>query len=425
MNLGFFREEVSRYERRVKKIRENPDPTKPKSNILYYELERDARKAQIEAWEKGVPFATGLYPPVILRAMGFEVFDGVMAADRTHGERAAKYFNDVRKFGLPEAVCDRTSIVIPMVLNEDCPKPSFIVSCNWECENIPLGNNYLAHHLDIPLYYLDVPFDRDDYSLDYVTDQFGELIEFAENNVPGVKYQEEKLIELQEYEKEWHDCYKEIYELRKRTPCPIAGREAFREPRWPCLYPEPARMVEYMKAYRDDLFEMADKGISAVAEEKLRVMWAISGPFYADPFKFLEERGVSIPYWHIGAGSRISGCVYPYYGDETEYGRKLTPLEEEARIINCSAWGGLGDRWIEDTLFICRDLKIDAIIYFQQWGCTVSHNLGRIVADSAETELGIPTLLVEGRMLIEETFDRRQFEERLGDFVDLCIEQKH
>jgi len=69
-------------------------------------------------------------------------------------------------------------------------------------------------------------------------------------------------------------------------------------------------------------------------------------------------------------------------------------------ILNCSAWGGLGDSWIEDTLYICRDLNIDAIIYFQQWGRTVSHNLGKLVADSSEKELGIPTLLVEGRMLV-------------------------
>ena len=169
----------------------------------------------------------------------------------------------------------------------------------------------------------------------------------------------------------------------------------------------------------------AEKGVGTVSEEKLRVMWAISGPFYSDPFRFLEERGVSVPYWHIGAGSRISGCRYPNYGDESEYGRKLTPLEEEARILNCSAWGGLGDRWIEDTLYICRDLNIDAIIYFQQWGCTVSHNLGKLVADSSEKELGIPTLLVEGRMLVEETFDQRQFEEMLEDFVDICIKYKY
>lgn len=41
------------------------------------------------------------------------------------------------------------------------------------------------------------------------------------------------------------------------------------------------------------------------------------------------------------------------------------------------------------------------------------------MADSSEKELGIPTLLVE------ETFDQRQFEEMLEDFVDICIKHKY
>lgn len=91
----------------------------------------------------------------------------------------------------------------------------------------------------------------------------------------------------------------------------------------------------------------AEKGVGTVSEEKLRVMWAISGPFYSDPFRFLEERGVSVPYWHIGAGSRISGCRYPNYGDESEYGRKLTPFEEEAGSSTARPgvdWGTAGQR---------------------------------------------------------------------------------
>ncbi len=166
---------------------------------------------------------------------------------------------------------------------------------------------------------------------------------------------------------------------------------------------------------------MADKGMGAVKEEKLRVMWGVSGPFFADPFRFLEEKGVSIPYWHIGEGSRFSGAHFPFYGDESEYGRKLSPLEDEARMFNSSAWGGLGKRWIEDTIFLCRDLSIDALIYYQLWGCTVTVNLGKIVADAVERELGIPTLLVEGRCLDQESFDQRELENKLADFVEMCL----
>lgn len=423
--LKFLEEEAVRYDKRVQKILANPDPTKPKSNYLMYELERDNRLANIEAYKAGKPFATGLYPPTILKALGLEIWDGVMASDRVSGEQTKRYFEMVQREGLPYQTCDRTVMSIPMITSGDCPKPSFIVNCNWECENIPLCHNFVGKYYDIPTYYLDVPIETSDRTLEYVADQFAELIEFAERYVPGAKYDEDKLIEMQTWELRWYKAYRDIYELRKRTPCPIAGKEAFREPRWPTLYHDPSRAVKYIETYRDDLYEMADKGALPVEDEKLRLMWCVSGPFYDDPFKYLESRGVSVPWWQIGNGSRVGG-VGPYgvYGEEREYGRKLTPLEEEARIINQSAWGGLGRRWIDDGLFVCKDLKLDGIVYFRQWGCTVTVGVGKILAEAAEKELGIPTLLVEGRMLDQEVYDAKKFREQLDEFLDLCLEKK-
>ena len=44
MTTGYMRyleNEVAKYERRVKRIRENPDPTKLKSNLMLYEMQLD------------------------------------------------------------------------------------------------------------------------------------------------------------------------------------------------------------------------------------------------------------------------------------------------------------------------------------------------------------------------------------------------
>ncbi len=423
--LRYLEEEIVRYDKRVQKILANPDPTKPKSNYLMYELERDNRISNIEAYKAGKPFATGLYPPTIFKALGLEVWDGVMASDRTGGEPAKRYFEAVQRGGLPYQVCDRTVISIPMVISGDCPKPALVVSTNWECENIPLCHNFIGKYYDLPTYYLDVPLETSERTLEYVADQFAELIEFAERYVPGAKYDEDKLIEMQTWELRWNKAYRDIYQLRKRTPCPLAGKEAFREPRWPTLYHDPSRAVKYIETYRDDLYEMADKGILPVKEEKLRLMWCISGPFYDDPFKYLESRGVSVPWWQIGNMSRVSGVGSTgIYGEEKEYGRKLSLLEEEARIVNQSAWGGLGKRWIDDALFVCEDLHLDGIVYFLQWGCTVTVGVGKILAEAAEQELNIPTLLLEGRMLDQEVYDAKKFREQLDEFLDICLENK-
>ncbi|HEX78195.1 MAG TPA: 2-hydroxyacyl-CoA dehydratase [Dehalococcoidia bacterium] len=426
MHMEFLETEIAKYQRRIDKIKANPDPTKLKSNLQMYELERDERIAELEAWKQGKPFASGMFPPVLLRSMGFEIYDAEMACDRMERWQVKKYLQRCRELGFPDQICDRTVLKIPMVLDEDFPNLSLVVANNWECESIPLTFQTIAHLRGIPYYYLDVPFEANEETLQYVVEQLRELIDLAESTVPGIKYDEDKLIEVQNIEKRWYELYQDIHRLKRRVPCPVPGQEAFKEPRWPSLYHDPARALEVFRIYHDEIVERAEKGISNVPEEKLRLMWAVSGPFYArpDPFSILEKRGAQAIYFQIGNASRVAGINFGIYGDETEYGRKLSPLEEEARILNQSAWGGLGRRWVDDILIACRDLKLDGIVYFQQWGCTVTDNLAKNVAEVAEQELGIPTLIIEGRLLIDEAFDPQEMEDKLNGFVDICLARK-
>lgn len=422
----FYDEEIAKYERRVKKILANPDPTRPKSNFLMYEMERDTRVANIEsAAGKGRPLATGLFPGPLFKAMGMDCTDSCGAADRAGGERAKFYLQQVQKLNLPYQTCDRTVVSGAMRMCRHMPAPSFIVQTNWECENMPLSNNFICKSMGIPSYYLDVPYERSEKSLAYVTAQLREIIAMIEGTVPGTKYNEAEHVKYQEQEREWGKAFREIYPLRKQVPCPLAGIEAFREPRWPCMYSNGMQSVNYMNQYRDDLYAMVAKGKLPLKEEKLRFMWAVSGPFHDDVFTYLATKGVSIPWFQIGNSSRTSGVNgYAMYGEEKEYGRKLTPLEEDARMLNRSAWGGLGRRWIEDIKFLVKDLSLDGVVYFRQWGCTTTVGLGRITAEELEKELGVPVLLTEGRMIDTEGYSGEKFRETLDEFIDIALEKK-
>lgn len=329
---------------------------------------------------------------------------------------------------LPEQVCDRTILKCPIVLDKS-QSLDFIIATNFECECIPLSNLYLSFMAKIPCFYLDIPYETNEYTLEYVYKQLKELIEYAEKNIPGAKYSEEKLIELQQIEKEWYLGYRELYEIKKRKPAVMSGEEVFKEPRWPSLYSDPRAYLNAFKEYVAEIKALAAEGKGIVEKEKLRILWAISGPFYSrpTPWDLLEKRGVTTVYYQIGNASRTSGNnpKIGIYGEDREYGRILgDPLKEEAAMMNQSAWGGLADRWIEDMLITCKDLSVDAIVYFRQWGCTVTENQGRLVADAAEKALGIPTALVDGRMLVSDAFNQENLENDLNNFIDACLERK-
>jgi benzoyl-CoA reductase/2-hydroxyglutaryl-CoA dehydratase subunit BcrC/BadD/HgdB len=425
--LAYLETEIATCERRIRKIKENPDPAKPKSNILLYELERDFRIEQKEAYKSGKPIGIlGLGP--LTRAMGMVPWDAIMAADRTHGKEATRYFNIIRKEGMPEHTCDRCSILIPMMLQGDFPKPDFIETSNFECIPVYLAHLIIAQLMNIPYFNVDRPFknykgELDEPSLQYVTDQLGELIEYVEAKVPGCKYNEDYLIELQEYDRQYLGYFQELWKLKAAIPCPLSGRESFREVRLADMYSDPKKAVEYMRLYVEEVGERVARGVGvAQPEEKLRLLWSVAGPFYADPFSWLEQRGVSIPAAEMTIYNGWFSGREAIWGDPWK-GRKLSPMEEEARQLDFT-WGRLGDQWVNTHINSCRDLHLDGIIYFLQWGCPTSNNLGKVVADVAEKELGIPTLQIEGRMLESSTYDEKDFYTKLDDFIEVCLARK-
>jgi len=428
--MAYLEFELARDERRIKRIKENPDPTKPKSNMLLYEADRDLRLEQINAVKEGGPPFAWVSEVALTRAMGFVFWDAIRAADRSAGPLARKCFDIIREEGMAEHVCDRTIVLLPMVLKGDFPKPNFLLVSNYECMPLFFSALLTAKIFNIPHFILDRKFEsyrrlEDEAQLKYVTDQLGEMIEYAEAKVPGCKYNEDKVIELQHYNREYLKYEQQLWKLRAASPCPIANRDAFREMLLPSIYPNPAKVVEWMRQVVEEVGEKVAKGQGALpegVEEKLRFVWSNTGPFHHDPFTWLATKGVSIPCSQMTVYEGWRSGREPIWGDPW-HGRKLTPLEEEARQIDY-VWGQLGDRWVEAHLDSCRDLHLDGIIYFVQWGCTVTNNLGGVLSEVVERELGIPTLLIEGRQLDETSWDEKDFLGRLEEFIEIALAAK-
>ena len=329
---------LAKLERRIKNIKENPDPTKPRSNILLYEMERDDVLAKMEDIKSGkrrpiVALEASMLPAAFRAAP----WGATVAADRSAGPMARRYFDIIREEGMAEHTCDRTIVLIPMVLRGDYPKPDYVMVTNYECMPIYLSSLLVAQRLNIPYYVLDrkyTPFKplEDDKQLKYITDQLGEMVEDIEAKLPGCKYDEDRLIETQHYARECLLYEQEQWKLRAAVPCPIHPKEAFREL---LMRPYP-RGLEYARMYTEELAEKVTRGESGLpegVEERLRFVWSNTGPFHHDPFTWLAERGVSIPASVMTIYEGWRSGREPIWGDPW-HGRKLTPLEEEARQLD-------------------------------------------------------------------------------------------
>jgi len=412
--VNILARELVKYERRVNRIKTNPDPAKMRSNSLLYELWCDLRRSQIAALEQGKPvvYLAMEAPARVFLAMGFHVVHLLLLADRLAAE-APEYIPRARGAGYPDFVCGRVPTAAGLLMSGDLPRPSLIVTDTSVCNAGTLVGLLAHHYLKVPVFTIDSDGLTNDYqSVAYVAGQIREAIEFAERTVPGVKYDEQALVALQGRQSELHHLEHEIKELKKAVPCPISTQDSLKVP--PYIEMQDARIVDYYRSLVGELTERVREGKSAVAVERMRLYWLVSLPFYADIFGFLERNGMTVPLFEPSASDD-----FRRFGNDEQYGRHLTPLEEEAAFILGIVWAGDTKRRVQDILKNAREFRIDGLVHFQQAGCTPNLGNAQIVARRVREELGIPSVFIDGCCLDSAKFNQEEFERKMLEFLEL------
>jgi hypothetical protein len=414
--MNFYEEYLLKLERRARKLEENPEMGRLKSNKLRYEISIENTREQLEAWKQGKPFSDGggFTAGNLVKAMGFTPSGGVTTGLQTL--QPQKYLEHASAMGLPvESSCDMTMVPFAMMECGDVPMEDLAICDQHACTPMMLRGIHVANTSKTATFFIDIPFEQNYDSIKYVAAQLVEFIKYAEKNFPGIKYDESKLIESQTYMEEGRKYTDEIYTMLRNRPCPIGGLDAFSGGEGTSK-----KGVEYLKMRRDEVAERVAKKFGAVENEKLRMLWAVTRPFFMNPFRVLAKWGVVVPLHYSGPVAMHAPLpARHFYGD-----RKLTPLEKVAANVLLDQWGHRGDRWVNDMIWVCRDLHIDAVINYNMLGCTATLGLKKLVEDSLEKELGIPTLQLEGKQWDTNYASEALLTAKLDEFAQMCLAQK-
>jgi benzoyl-CoA reductase/2-hydroxyglutaryl-CoA dehydratase subunit BcrC/BadD/HgdB len=416
--MNFYEYYIERLQKRIKKIEENPDPTKLKSNKIRYEIQLELAREQLEAWREGRPFSEGggFMAGTLVRSMGFLPTGSVGSAYIT-GE-PDKYLEQARAKGLPvDNSCDMTSMPFAMAECGDMPKEDLYLCDQHACTPMLLSHIFTSHSQKQHTFSIDVGFQEDETNLKHVTAQLEAFIEFAEKAFPGmVKYDEAKLIELQGYEEEARQYALEMYEMRKHKPSPISGYDAFTG----IFGATTPKGVEYARVRRDEMAERVEQGIAGVPGEKLRILWSVTRPFFMNPFKVLAKHQTAVIYFYSGPSGLVTPLPRPDY-----WKRKLSPLEKVAANVMRSTWGGTGKKWVDGIVWVAKDLDVDAVINYCMLGCTATLGLRKLTEDAVEKELGIPVLQLEGKQWDRDYAGEATLTNQMEEFVQMCLERKN
>lgn len=405
---------------RVEKIKQNPDAKQYKSNALLYEMLQEMAAHQLSVVQEGKLFAYSHGLNDILIPMGFTCFSLVGASDRVAFNSDA-YYRLIRGAGYPTTICDRFQMGMGLVLSGDVPRPHVIAS-GQACDVETLMNIAAAHIWEVPYHFLDFRY-RTNISIQHVMDQVQDMIDSIEKEIPGAEFNKDLYLERQRTYKEAREIFHEIGQMLRTKPCPISAKDAFRivPPAIAKMHP---RGLEYVKELHDEIKDRVDRGFSPNPNEKLRIMWAVSGPFFGSLFKVLEKHEASMPIFMWSHVPETFGLAPKCFYDVGEHiGREVTEMEEITAPL-LSTWTGPATEWVDEIALHCKDLDIDGVVYYQLSGCPTNLPAARQVSDRLEEELDIPTLPLEGWMVDKEMYDKSDSEDKLDAFLTMCYQRK-
>jgi benzoyl-CoA reductase/2-hydroxyglutaryl-CoA dehydratase subunit BcrC/BadD/HgdB len=352
--------------------------------------------------------------------MGFMGTGNVEAAFATR--QPQKYLAKAREMGLPiDTSCDMSIMPFTMMESGDLPQTVLnICEGTAPCTPMKIRSVYITHKTKMLSYPFDAGIEADEANFNYCLKQLYGFIEFAEK-IPGIKYNEEKLKQFQDWEEEGKQIVYQIFDLLKAKPAPIAGKDALRIGLRPTQVYTPLA-IKAMKARRDEVAERVAKGVAAVPGEKLRVIWTITNPVFMDVFKVLSDRKVACLTQYEGGPMRRWAPI-PHKDPEFLEGRKLSPLEKIAKdMIGGSFKFATG--WVDGMIWVCKQLGVEGVINYNMLGCTEILGIRKIIEDRAEKELGIPTLQLEGKQWDNMYADEATITNKLDEFIQLCMSRK-
>ncbi|MFC1988730.1 2-hydroxyacyl-CoA dehydratase family protein [Chloroflexota bacterium] len=414
--MNFYEGDIIKLTEKIKRFDENPDPFKLKCRIKFYERQLEWRKEQLQAWKDGKVFADfGLSQRRLSPAMG--MYTCARGEIINECQEPEKVLEKARALGLPvDSSCDSVYTAAAMFDSGDIPTEGIVACKQYACTPEVMQKMFMAHKGNLLYYCFDSPYEKTDANVTYLADQFAEAIEYAEKKFPGVvKYDEAKLIEIQERDDAGYEIRKEIFEMLKHKPCPINHNHMS------LGGPPGGRDPELLALVRDEIGERIEKGIFPPAGEKLRIIWTIRDIQYFDAVEFLAEKEAQVIF-QAGGGARY-GIPMPdpvvLFG-----GRKLTPLEKEAADSMKFFYGRDADYAVDTIIWVAKELQADAIVNFLVVGCSATVGLKRLVEERAEKELGIPTLQLESKLWDTSYTDELTVRNQLSDFVEMCLSQK-
>ncbi len=296
------------------------------------------------------------------------------------------------------------------------PKPDFLLACNNICGTVMKWYQSLSRIFNVPLFLLDTPFIHHQVvpeSLIYVRRQFEELIGFIES-ITRKKFDQDRLMEVLRYSGHSAILWKEVLDLCAHRPSPMSCFDAFINMAPIVTLRGTQEVMDFYRDMKAELQERIARGISAVPEERFRLLWDNIPIWY-------KMRELSDLFGSYGAClvADTYTSAWVFEGFET-----LDPLDGLSRAYTKIYLNISIDLMIEKVLNLMKRFSVDGLVIHSNRSCKPyslgQYDIQRIVLEKT----GIPSLILEADMTDARVYSDAQVKTRVEAFMETLENRK-
>ncbi|MDP2861860.1 MAG: 2-hydroxyacyl-CoA dehydratase [Desulfobacterales bacterium] len=293
------------------------------------------------------------------------------------------------------------------------PRPDMLVCCNNICGTVLKWYEVQARYFNVPLFILDTPFSHTGFSDEarkYVRKQVDEYIDFLEM-VCGKKCDYDRMAEVGKLSVQGQRLWQAVLDTAAHKPAPMSAFDAFFHLALIVTLRGTSVVVDYYTELLAEMKERTASGISAVPNEKYRLLWDNLPIWYRT--KWLSEKFAAHDACLVADTYTSAWCGSLKYINENDF--LGTMAEGYSRIyLNIGV-----DEMAETVMEMIDKYDADGLVMHSNRSCKPyslgQYDIQRIVQEKRK----IPTLMIEADMVDERSFAESQIETRIDAFMEV------
>ncbi|MFX0167896.1 MAG: 2-hydroxyacyl-CoA dehydratase subunit D [Candidatus Hodarchaeota archaeon] len=292
------------------------------------------------------------------------------------------------------------------------PIPQSLLACNNICGTVLRWYEAVSQMTGAPVYLVDTPpleGEQSDYHLEYVKTKLEGLITFL-NQTYNQPFEEKKLEETAEMSNTAVSLWTKALEACKNKPSPLNCADRFLSMAPIVALRGTPQAINFYQAFEAEVADRVKKGIGAITEERVRLLWDNIPPWFTiyNFFNTLAKKGVVFPadsYTHAWSAPIPKG-----------------PLIGSIAKIYSSVYLNRGlTAKIDKMTTLIRDYDLDGFVLFSVRSCK-RYSLGQMITKEELTQrTGVPGVIIEGDMVDSQQYNEAQAENRVEALLEMIV----